>query len=87
VEAVAACRVCSVTSDPARLSFLAHRCALDGVSVRRNILHLEGDDIATAKLAVDCPIEHRQVALAVCDLEFCADRTRPRTNPTATTLR
>ena len=28
--------------------FLAHRCALDGVSVRRNVFHLEGDDIATA---------------------------------------
>ena len=45
-----------------------------GVSVRRNVFHLEGDDIATAQLAVDCQIEHRQVALAVCDLEFCADR-------------
>jgi hypothetical protein len=54
--------------------FLAHRCALDGVSVRRNVFHLEGDDIATAQLAVDCQIEHRQVALAVCDLELCADR-------------
>jgi hypothetical protein len=42
--------------------FLARRCALDGVSVRRNVFHLEGDDIATAQLAVDCQIEHRQVA-------------------------
>jgi hypothetical protein len=33
--------------------FLAHRCALDGVRVRRNVYHLEGDDIATAQLAID----------------------------------
>jgi hypothetical protein len=43
--------------------FLAHRCALDGVAVRRNILHLESDNIATAQLAVDRKIEHRRSRL------------------------
>src|ERR1022692_2322008 len=54
--------------------FLAHRGTLDGVTVRRNVLYLEGDDIAPAQLAVDRQIEHRQVALAVRDLELGADR-------------
>src|ERR1700731_4655 len=53
---------------------LAHRRAFNGVSVRRNVLDLESDDIATAQLAVDRQIEHRQVALAVCDLELGPDR-------------
>src|SRR5258707_698089 len=64
----------SLRTVPARRSFLAHHCPLDGVSVRRNVFHLEGNDIATAQLAVDCKIEHRQVALAICDLELGADR-------------
>src|SRR5258708_40165836 len=49
---------------------LAHRRALNGVSVRGNVLDLEGDDIATAQLAVDGQIEHCQVALAVCHLKL-----------------
>ena len=47
--------------------FLAHCRALDGVAVGGDVLDLEGDDIAAAQLAVDCQIEHRQVAFAVCD--------------------
>jgi hypothetical protein len=50
--------------------FLAHRGPLDGVTVRRDVLYLEGDDIAPSQLAVDRQIEHRQVALAVRNLEF-----------------
>jgi hypothetical protein len=62
--------------EPHRLPslLLAHCRAINGVSVRRNVLDFEGNDIATAQLTVDGQIEHRQVAFAVCDLELCADR-------------
>jgi hypothetical protein len=39
-----------------------------------NVLDLEGDNIATAQLAVDRHIEHRQVARAPRDLQLGADR-------------
>ena len=36
---------------------LTHRCTLNGVAVRGNVLDFESDDIATAQLAVDGEIE------------------------------
>ena len=53
---------------------LADRCALDGVSMRSNVLEFESDDIATAQFAIDSEIEQRQVALTICQLELGADR-------------
>ena len=41
---------------------LADRCTVDRMSMRRNVLDLDRDDIAPAQLAVDRQIEHRQVA-------------------------
>jgi hypothetical protein len=53
---------------------LADRRAINGVSVRGNVLDFESDDIATTQLAVDGEIEQRQVALAVSHLKLGADR-------------
>ena len=53
---------------------LPDRCALNGVSMRSNVLELESDDITTAQFAIDSEIEQRQVALAVCHLKLSADR-------------
>src|ERR1700730_6026391 len=41
---------------------LADRCTGGRISMRRNVLDLERDDIATTQLAVDRQIEHRQIA-------------------------
>jgi hypothetical protein len=53
---------------------LPNRCAIRRVSTSRNILHPDGNNITTTKLAVYCQIEHGQVASAVLDLELCPDR-------------
>jgi hypothetical protein len=41
---------------------LTHRGSSNGIAVGRNVIDLEGDNIATPKLAVDRDIEQRQVA-------------------------
>jgi hypothetical protein len=41
---------------------LVHRRAIDGMSVRRHIFHLEADNVAASQLAIDGQIEHREVA-------------------------
>src|ERR1700692_1922979 len=41
---------------------LADRGSVDRISMRGNVLDLDRDDIATAQLAVDRQIEHRQIA-------------------------
>jgi hypothetical protein len=41
---------------------LPHGCAIDSVTVGRNVLDFEVNDVASPKLAVDGEIEHRQVA-------------------------
>ena len=51
----------------------------DARSIRRvtaggNILDPDGNDVAATKFAVDCQIEHGQVASATFDLEFRSDR-------------
>jgi len=57
---------------PSRL-FLPHGCAIDGMPVWRHIFHFQADHIAAAEFAVNCEIEHRQVALSAFDLQFGAD--------------
>lgn len=42
----------------ARLS-LMHGRAIDGIVISGDIIDLDGDDVAPAKLAVDCKIEQR----------------------------
>jgi hypothetical protein len=53
---------------------LSDRCAIGRVTACGDILDPNGDDITAAKLAVDCQIEHGQVASAAFDLEFRPDR-------------
>ena len=48
--------------------------AIDGVSIRRNVVDLESHDIAPAQLAVDGEIEYRQVTGASLDLQLGPDR-------------
>ena len=43
---------------------LADHCSVDRISVRRDVFNLEGDDVATAQLAIDGEIEHRQIPLS-----------------------
>src|ERR1700731_4882698 len=50
----------------------------DGSAIRRipaggDILDPDGDDVAATKLAVDCEIEHGEVASAALDLKLCPD--------------
>ena len=52
---------------------LADRCSVDRISMRRNVLDFERHNIATAQLAVDRQIEHRQIADASLDLELGSD--------------
>ena len=48
-------------------------CAIRCVAACGDILDPDGDDIAATKLAVDCQIEHGEVASAAFDLELCPD--------------
>jgi len=52
---------------------LSNGCAIRCVSACGDILDPDGDDIATTKLAVDCQIEHGEVASASFDLELRPD--------------
>jgi hypothetical protein len=53
--------------------FLSDGCAIRSVSARSDIFDLDGNDIATAKFAIDGQIEHSRVASASFDLEFGSD--------------
>ena len=53
---------------------LPDRCSIDGIALGGNVLHLEGDDIASAQFAVDGEIEHRQIAGPSFDLQLGSDR-------------
>jgi hypothetical protein len=53
---------------------LAHNRAVDGLSMRSNVLDLQADHVATAQLAVDRQVEYRQVACSPLDLELGPDR-------------
>src|SRR3984893_2541584 len=54
--------------------FLPDGGAIDGVSMGRDVVDLESHDIATAQLAVDGEIEHRQISGASLDLQLGPDR-------------
>jgi hypothetical protein len=56
-------------------------CAIRRISACGDIFDPEGDDIAATKLAVDCQIEHGEVASAPLDLELCPDRPTTRSRP------
>ena len=49
---------------------LSNRCAICRVATTGDILDSNGDDVAAAKLAVDCQIEHREVPNSAYDLEL-----------------
>jgi hypothetical protein len=49
--------------------FLAYGRSIAGITIRRNVLDLESDDIAASQLAVDGQIEHRQITRSLLDLE------------------
>jgi hypothetical protein len=48
---------------------LSDRCPITGASMWGNIFDLKSGDIATAQLAVDGQIEHRQIARLPCTLK------------------
>jgi hypothetical protein len=48
-------------------------CSIRCVAASSDILDPDGDDVAATKLAVDCQIEHCEVASAALDLELCPD--------------
>jgi hypothetical protein len=53
---------------------LSHGRPIGSVAVRGNVFDLDGDDIATAQLAVDCKIKHRKVARSPLHLQPRPDR-------------
>src|SRR5215203_4046377 len=53
---------------------LPHCCAVDGVTVRCNILNLESHDVTAPELAIDRQIKHGQVAGSVLDQQSGPDR-------------
>src|SRR6516162_10792585 len=62
--------------EPDRLGglLLAHCRAIDGMSVRCHIFHLQADDVAASQLAVDGQIEHREIAGSSLDLQLAPNR-------------
>src|SRR5208282_661571 len=61
---------CQFELDRLARLFLAHGCAIDRVTMRRNVLHPQADDIASSELAIYGYIEHGQVARSPCDLQL-----------------
>src|SRR5690242_20790081 len=61
------CLVCQLELDRAACLPLADRRAVDRIAVRRNILDLDGDNVAAAQFAVDRQIEHGEVSGAALD--------------------
>src|ERR1700716_3441135 len=53
---------------------LSDGCAIRRVAAGGDILDPDGDDVTAAKLAVDCQIEHREVANSAFDLKLRPDR-------------
>src|SRR5215472_10722072 len=62
--------------EPDRLAglLLAHRRAIDGMSVRCHIFHLQADDVAASQLAIDGQIRHREIACSPLDLQLAPNR-------------
>jgi hypothetical protein len=63
-----------IQSDRPPSFLLPDRCAIRRVSAGSDILYPDRDDITGTELAVDCQIEHGEIASAALDLELCADR-------------
>jgi hypothetical protein len=61
-------------SDGPPCFLLSNRCAIRRVAAGGDILDPDSNDVTAAKLAVDCQIEHREVANSAFDLELCPDR-------------
>jgi hypothetical protein len=58
---------------PTRL-LLSYRRAIDRIPARCDVLDPKRDDIAAPQLAVDCEIEHRQIARPAAHLQSGTDR-------------
>src|SRR6516225_7287215 len=69
--------------EPDRLAglLLAHRRAIDSMSVRRHIFHLETDDVAASQLAIDARLNTERLRLraSICRLvrgdQWCLGRS------------
>src|SRR5689334_17865094 len=61
------CLVCQLELDRAARLLLAGRRAVDRIAVWRDILDLDGDNVAAAQFAVDRQIEHGEVSSAALD--------------------
>jgi hypothetical protein len=61
-------------SDGPASFLLSNRCAIRRVAAGGDVLNPDGNDVTAAKLAVDCQIEHREVANSAFDLELRPDR-------------
>ena len=59
---------------------LTHRCAVEGDTIRSDILDFEGDNIASAQLAIDRKVEHRQIAYSVFNSELAVSSRHVRAN-------
>jgi hypothetical protein len=53
---------------------LPDSCAIRRISACGDILDPDSDNVTAAKLAVDCQIEHGEVASVTLNLELCPDR-------------
>src|SRR5215472_15422213 len=62
--------------EPDRLAglLLTHGRAIDGMSVRCHIFHLQADDVAASQLTIDGQIEHRKIACSPLDLQLAPNR-------------
>jgi hypothetical protein len=54
--------------------FLSYRCAISRVSARGDILDFDRDDVTATKLAINCQVEHGEVANATLNLELRPNR-------------
>jgi hypothetical protein len=61
-------------SDRAPGLLLPHRRTIRCVSACGDVLDPNGDDITAPKLAVDCQIEHGEIANPALNLKLCPDR-------------
>src|SRR5690242_18812279 len=47
---------------------LANRCSIGCIAIRCNILDFQSNNVAAAKLTVDCQIEHRKISCSSLQL-------------------
>jgi hypothetical protein len=68
-----ACLLSQLKSNRSPGLSLTHRRSVNCVTIGRNIIDPNGDDVATPQLTVDGKIEHRQVAFTPLRLEHGAN--------------